>query len=116
MTNKEKCEHIRNFSKMQDVDGIMALILLDDSYKSIDFAKYVKNFYPDLFVGVNDLLISKLEEYNGIVSSCVALLHNESISLQIKNEIAERGAVLAKKNIAIAQIAKEMCITFKKAI
>lgn len=115
MTNKEKCDFIKHFYDQKDVVGILGSFLIDDAYKDVEFAKYMKNSYPELFFGIHPIILEELEKEKEAAKSCAALLANDKISKQTKAEIAQKGNTLVEKIQAIIGAAKALCITFSKA-
>lgn len=115
MTNKEKCEIIKQFVDKKDVIGVLGSFLIDDAYKDVEFAKYMKNSYPDMFISIHPMILKELEKQKNVIISCVALLETNKISDKLKREIALRGKDLAEINLAMAGAAKELGNTFIKA-
>lgn len=115
MTNKEKCEIIKQFVDKKDVVGILGSFLIDDAYKDVEFARYMKNSYPEMFYGIHPIIVDELENQKKIMISCVALLESDRISDKLKAEIANQSRQLAEKNVAIGGAARELCETFEKA-
>ena len=116
MTNKEKCESIKQYVEKKDVVGVLRSFLVDEAYRDVEFARYMKNTYPDLFYSIHPMIIEELEKQKEVITSCVALLENTKLSDKLKSEIALYGKHLAEKNIAMGGAAKELCATFEKAI
>ena len=114
MTNKEKCEIISKFTNEKDVIGILASFMIDDAYKDVDFIKYMRKSYPNLFENIHSIIIEELDKQKKILESCVALLGSSKVSDDAKSKIAVIGKELAEKNVAIAGAAKELCETFEK--
>lgn len=115
MTNKEKCEIIKQFVDKKDVVGILGSFLIDDAYKDVEFARYMKNSYPDIFYGIHPIILEELEKQKKVLMSCVALISDNRISDKLKADIAKQSKELAEKNVAIGGAAKELCETFEKA-
>ena len=115
MTNKDKCEFIKHFVDQKDAVGILSSFMIDDAYKDVEFAKYMKNSYPELFFNIHSVIMEELEKEKKAVESCAALLSNDKISKQTKAEIAQSGENLVEKIRAIIGAAKALCATFNKA-
>ncbi len=115
MTNKEKCEIIKQFVDKKDVIGILGSFLIDDAYRDVEFARYMKDLYPETFYGIHPVIVDELENQKKVITSCVALLESNRISDKLKCEIANQSKQLAEKNIAISGAARELCETFEKA-
>lgn len=115
MTNKEKCEIIKQFVDKKDVVGILGSFLIDDAYKDVEFAKYMRNSYPEMFYGIHPIIVDELEKQKTVMKSCIALLESNRVSDKLKIEIANQSRQLAEKNVAIGGAARELCETFEKA-
>jgi len=115
MTNKEKLERIKYFADKQDVIGILGSFLIDDAYKDVEFAKFIKQTDPQLFYGIHPIIMNQLEQNQKVMESCIFILENEKLSINTKAQIANASKELAEKCKAVACAAKELCEVFDKA-
>lgn len=115
MTNKEKLERIKFFADKHDVIGILGSFLIDDAYKDVEFAKFIRETDPQLFYGIHPIIMNELEKNRQVMESCIFILDNKKLSIQTKTKIAEISKELAEKCKAVACAAKELCEVFDKA-
>lgn len=115
MTNKEKLERIKFFADKQDVIGILGSFLIDDAYKDVEFAKFIRETDPQLFYSIHPIIMNQLEKNKQVMDSCVFILENNKLSKQTKSRIASISIELAEKCKTVACAAKELCEVFDKA-
>lgn len=116
MTNKEKYERIKKHVEEKNAIGILAAFMIDDAYKDVEFAKYLKNYDPSLFYEIHPAIIADLTKHSDVVSSCLELLKTGKLSLSTKAEMVKQLEELNTKCNAIALAAKELCVVFDKAV
>lgn len=115
MTNKEKCEIIKQFVDKKDVVGILGSFLIDDAYKDVEFVKYIKENDREMFNAIHPIIVAELERYQNALMSSVFIMEKTNVPDRLKSELSFHCRQLVEKSLAIGSAAKELGDTFDKA-